>query len=67
MTIQLALFQEIATNGIKTVATAGLSKGAAPGAERLLRELVKRGLPEDSLLEAAALALALDDGIDGPL
>ena len=66
MSIQLALFPEVATNGVKTVASAGLSKGAAPGAERLLRELVKRGLREDSLRVAAALALALDDGTDRP-
>ena len=58
---------EIASNRVQTVATAGLSKGAAPGAERLLRALVKRGLREDSLGAAAALALALDDGTDRPL
>ena len=60
VTARLALF-EVATNSVKTAAAAGLSKGAAPGAERLLRELVKRGLHA-----AAALALALDDGIDRP-
>ena len=33
----------------------------ASGAERLLVELVKRGLAEQALRPAAALALALDD------
>jgi len=33
-----------------------------PGAERLLRELVQRGLPAHSLPVAAALVVALDSG-----
>jgi hypothetical protein len=32
------------------------------GAERLLRELVKRGLPEGDLRVAAELCLLLDEG-----
>jgi hypothetical protein len=33
---------------------------APPGAERLLSELVARGLPADSIVRAAALVLALE-------
>jgi hypothetical protein len=41
---------------------AGLNKdGTTPGAERLLAELVKRGLRPPHLKAAAALALALDE------
>jgi hypothetical protein len=40
---------------------AGLSKeGLGSGAEKLLAELVKRGLPEDAYRAAARLCLALD-------
>jgi hypothetical protein len=52
-------------NGRKTKAEAGLAKGIGPGAERLLSELVKRGLPEADLLVAAMLALALDEAAPG--
>jgi hypothetical protein len=42
---------------------AGLAKeGVGRGAERLLSEMVKRGLAEEHLHAAAALALALDEG-----
>ena len=39
----------------------GLRRDAAPGPERLLRELVKRGLDERHHVAAGALVLALDD------
>ena len=38
----------------------GLSKEIGPGGERLLAELVKRGLGQEHLRAAAALVLALD-------
>ena len=60
MTDQLALFAE-ATGGGKTKAEAGLCD-TPPGAERLLAELVRRGLPEGDLRVAAALCLVLDEG-----
>jgi hypothetical protein len=42
-------------------AEAGIAKeGIGKGAERLLAEMVKRGLPEHALCAAARLALALD-------
>jgi hypothetical protein len=60
---QLALFAT--TNGDghrRTVAQAGLRREIGPdaGAERLLRELVRRGLADDALVPAAALILALE-------
>jgi hypothetical protein len=59
---QLALFvMESSTNRRKTAIEAGLVKDAPPGAERLLRELVRRGLERDHLHTAAALALVLDE------
>jgi hypothetical protein len=39
----------------------GLTRDAAPGPARLLRELVRRGLDERHHVAAAALVLALDD------
>jgi hypothetical protein len=39
---------------------AGLAKEIGPGAERLLGEMVKRGLPERALHRAASLCLLLD-------
>jgi hypothetical protein len=33
------------------------------GTARLLRTLIRRGLPEDAWLSAAALCLALDEGV----
>lgn len=47
---------------MKTVAALGLRRDCPPGPARLLRELVKRGLTEDALHSAAALALVLDEG-----
>jgi hypothetical protein len=42
---------------------AGLAKeGLGSGAEKLLAELVKRGLAEQDLRAAARLCLALDEG-----
>jgi hypothetical protein len=53
---QLELFPEAhLSNG-----EAGL-KSVPPGAERLLAELVKRGLPEGDLRVAASLCLVLDE------
>lgn len=49
-------------NGRRTVADLGLRREAEPGAERLLRELIKRGLPEDHFITAAGLAIELDRG-----
>ena len=40
---------------------AELRRGLGPGAERLLGELVRRGLDEDHLHAAAAIALVLDE------
>ena len=57
---QLALF-EVASTRPATKAEAGLAKEIGPGPERLLAALVKHGLSENSLREAAALVLALDD------
>jgi hypothetical protein len=55
---QMALFAEPA---VKTNAEAGLRE-TPPGAERLLAELVRRGLHPGGLRAAAALCLALDEG-----
>lgn len=41
--------------------TAELKRGTAPGPERLLRSLVKRGLAPEDLKAAAAIALILDE------
>ena len=61
MTEQLPLFAlERNGNGRMTRAEAGLRREAPPGAERLLGELVKRGLPAGDLKVAAALCIALD-------
>jgi hypothetical protein len=43
-----------------TASEAGLVRAAESGAERSLRELVKRRLPSDDLRAAASLCLALD-------
>jgi hypothetical protein len=58
---QLALFADPNGTGRKTVSVAGLRRDAPPGPERLLRELVKRGLCPDHLERAAALVLVLDE------
>ena len=53
-------------NGRLTVAALGLKRDiSAGGAERLLRELVKRGLDADCLPRAAELVLVLDEGANG--
>jgi len=46
----------------RTAAETGLNRdiGAHPGAERLLRELVRRGLADEALVPAAELVLALE-------
>jgi len=62
---QLALFEVATMSRPATKAEAGLSKEIAPGAERLLAELVKHGLREDNLKRAAALVLALDERTNG--
>ena len=61
---QLVLFAVENGNGGRTVRELGLRReiGPAAGAERLLRELVRRGLAEQDHLTAAALALELDRG-----
>jgi hypothetical protein len=57
---QLALFDlEIGPRRL-TRAEAGVSKETRPGAERLLADLVARGLDRDHLRVAAALVLELD-------
>jgi hypothetical protein len=56
MTVELELFPETRASN----ADAGL-KSVPPGAERLLKELVKRGLREGDLGVAASLCLALDE------
>jgi hypothetical protein len=56
---QLPLFTENG-NGRMTKDAAGL-KETPPGAERLLAELIKRGLPPGDLKVAASLCLALDE------
>jgi hypothetical protein len=43
-------------------AAAGLKQGVPAGAERLLAELVKRGLREGDLRGASGLCLLLDEG-----
>jgi hypothetical protein len=65
VTAQLNLFTDIgggAPDARMNRNAAGLRKGIPPGAERLLGELVKRGLLERDLKVAALLALALDEG-----
>jgi hypothetical protein len=57
---QLPLF-ESSGNGRPTKADVGL-RDTPPGAERLLAELVRRGLGEGDLRIAAALCLVLDEG-----
>ena len=61
---QLALFTVENGSGRRTVAEAGLRRGLGldVGPERLLRELVKRGLSEEYLTTAATLVLELDAG-----
>jgi hypothetical protein len=47
-------------------AAVGLAKVVRPGPERLVSELVKRGMSRDHLAAAAALALLLDaEPVDG--
>jgi hypothetical protein len=61
---QLAFFTENGHNGNRHIATKadlGLAKEIPPGAERLLSELVKRGLRKDAYRPAAALVLALEE------
>jgi hypothetical protein len=54
-------------NGRRTVAELGMTRQfPAGGAERLLRELVRRGLADESLHAAAALVLVLDEGARPP-
>jgi hypothetical protein len=53
---QLELF-----GGGDAVPAPELAKGIPAGAERLLAELVRRGLPEGDLRVAARLCLALDE------
>lgn len=54
------------TNGTRmTVATAGLRRECPPGPERLLRELVKRGLGHDHFHAAAALVVVLEEDAGG--
>jgi hypothetical protein len=58
VTAQLELFAETRLSNTE----AGLTtEGIPPGAERLLAELLKRGLPEGDLRVAASLCLALDE------
>jgi hypothetical protein len=57
VTVQLQLFPETRHLSNSDV---GL-KSVPPGAERLLKELVKRGLREGDLGVAASLCLALDE------
>jgi hypothetical protein len=66
VTEQLALFDaEPNGNGHRmTKAEAGLSE-TRPGAQRLLGELVRRGLDRDHLTAAAALVLELDRPSNG--
>jgi hypothetical protein len=54
---QLALFAEPDA----TAFTADLQRDVPAGAERLLRELVKRGLHEGDMRLAAALCIVLDE------
>jgi hypothetical protein len=56
---QLALFLERAHVRLNKT-DAGLADEIAAGPERLLAEMVKRGLGRDDLEGAAALCLALD-------
>jgi hypothetical protein len=67
VTDQLSLFDglEPSTNGHgrRTKRERGL-KATPAGAERLLAEMVKRGLPAGDLRVAASLCLALDEGAD---
>jgi len=59
---QLTLLIAENGNGRKTAAQAGLRREiGGGGAERLLRELVRRGLPEDAYYAAAGLVLALEE------
>jgi hypothetical protein len=62
---QLALFAEPTSAARLTKAELGLRSEMPAGAERLLAELVKRGLPETDLRVAARLCIALDDRADG--
>ena len=58
---QLPLFLEPNGNSRKSKATAGIVE-CPPGAERLLAELIQRGLSEGDLRVAARLCLLLDEG-----
>jgi hypothetical protein len=64
MSEQLKLFgtkPQPQANGCRiTIDQAGLTHGRRRGAERLLAEMVKRGLREEHLRTAASLCLALD-------
>ena len=65
---QLVLFAMENGNGRKTAAEAGLTRELGPGAggpERLMRELVRRGLPEEGYRAAAALVIALEEVAGG--
>jgi hypothetical protein len=55
-------------NGRVSNAEAGLRKmhDGSTGPERLLRELVRKGLREDARPAAAALVLALDEEAEAP-
>lgn len=59
---QLVLFAVNGNGRRRTVAETGLSRdiGAHAGAERLLRELVRRGLADEDLVPADELVLALE-------
>jgi len=62
----LVLFAGQNGNGRKTAAQAGLRREiGGGGAERLLRELVRRGLPEDAYCAAAGLVLVLEEETTG--
>jgi hypothetical protein len=51
---------ELFGDRVLTKEEAGIAKELAPGPERLLAALVRRGLPTENLRVAAALVLALD-------
>jgi hypothetical protein len=61
---QLSLFAEPTSAARLTKAELGLRSEMPAGAERLLAELVKRGLREADLRPAARLCLVLDGGAD---
>ena len=57
----LDLGPEHAQLRVLTKQEAGLTKEMPPGPERLLSEMVKRGLERDHLVAAAALVFAFDE------